>query len=210
MAEGNIQYLNVPGKAAREAKHDEEPDPVSRNRPVEFTLALVEMICDRITSGERLSRICAEKDMPAAGTFYKWLRHSPEAAEIYEQAKAARAECTLDQIVVVNEQVAAGILAPQEAKLISENVRFLAKAHSPKPNDKPELTGKARSAADPDKPMDNLEIARYLAYVWGLAALDIEQGKVNADELTAKPPNEFGIYAPGEFRGYLARRAGLC
>ena len=72
MAEGNIQYLNVPGKAAREAKHDEEPDPVSRNRPVEFTLALVEMICDRITSGERLSRICAEKDMPKRANRRGW------------------------------------------------------------------------------------------------------------------------------------------
>ena len=103
----------------------------------------------------------------------------------------------MDQIVIVNEQVAAWILAPHEAKLISENLRSLAKADSPKPNDKPELTGKARSGADRDNPVDNLEIARYLAYVWGLAALDIEQGKVNADELTAKPPNESGIYAPG-------------
>ena len=119
-------------------------------------------------------------------------------AGLFEDGKAARAECILDQIVVVNEQVAAGILPPQEAKLISENLRLLAKAHSPKPNDKPELTGKARYAAAPYDPAENLEIARYLAYVWGSAALDIEQGKVNAVSITAKPPNEFGIYAPGD------------
>ena len=82
MAHGNVQNFNVPGRAAGQTQHDKEPDPVSRKRPVEFSLSLTEKICDRIASGERLTRICAEKDMPAARTFYKWLRHSPEARDL--------------------------------------------------------------------------------------------------------------------------------
>mgnify|MGYP006383066755 CR=1 FL=1 len=72
-----------------------------RDRYVAYNSFLVDIICQRITEGEPLTKICQTYGFPSYSTFCKWRREHPEINELLDQARRDRAEFMRDQAMEV-------------------------------------------------------------------------------------------------------------
>jgi succinate dehydrogenase flavin-adding protein (antitoxin of CptAB toxin-antitoxin module) len=68
-------------------------------RPSEFSQEIADSICDRLTDGQSLRKICCDDDMPAASTVFRWLTARPEFQEQYAHAREAQADALFDEIL---------------------------------------------------------------------------------------------------------------
>lgn len=66
-------------------------------RPSEFTQAMADAICDGLVSGRSLRSICADENMPAASTVFRWLSLTPKFSEQYARAREAQADALFDE-----------------------------------------------------------------------------------------------------------------
>lgn len=72
--------------------------PVKRGRPSTYTDELATVICERIASGETLSHICMEEDMPDRVTVWRWLNAHASFSQQYGRAREAQADYEADEI----------------------------------------------------------------------------------------------------------------
>jgi hypothetical protein len=78
-------------------------------RPSEFSAAIAEEICERISLGESLRRICEDDHMPAERTVHRWLSQIPDCGDPddwtndfrqqYARAREVQADTFADKIV---------------------------------------------------------------------------------------------------------------
>lgn len=69
------------------------------SRPSKFSQDLADSICEIIANGESLRSICANEEMPARSTVFKWLSERPEFADQYARAREAQADAIFDDIL---------------------------------------------------------------------------------------------------------------
>lgn len=72
-------------------------------RPALYTPELAAKVCERLTNGESLRRICKDDEMPCAVTVWTWLDKHPEFAKQYARAREAQAEYYADEIVDISD-----------------------------------------------------------------------------------------------------------
>ncbi len=70
-------------------------------RPSSYTEALADEICERLTAGESLVRICMSPHMPRRETVVNWQYARPEFAERVRLARIEQAELMDDMILEV-------------------------------------------------------------------------------------------------------------
>ena len=70
-------------------------------RHLEFTQEIADIICERLASGEPLTDICKDDDMPSYVTVYKWVKVVPTFANEYAHARKLQADTFFDKIVHV-------------------------------------------------------------------------------------------------------------
>jgi hypothetical protein len=70
-------------------------------RPSIFSPTLADTICERIASGETLSAICIDDDMPSVATVGRWTRENPEFKAAYAHARVAQAEVRQGEIITI-------------------------------------------------------------------------------------------------------------
>jgi hypothetical protein len=68
-------------------------------RPIEFDQETADRICEQLTEGLSLRKICLAEDMPCCSTVYKWLTKVPEFAEQYAHARESQADTLADEII---------------------------------------------------------------------------------------------------------------
>jgi hypothetical protein len=68
-------------------------------RPSIYSDELALTICERIASGELLINICAEDEMPAQTTVFRWLEEKGAFRESYTRARRDQAEFMADDMV---------------------------------------------------------------------------------------------------------------
>lgn len=73
-------------------------------RPTKRTEETVTAICERLASGETLSSICKDPDMPAAGTVIRWTVEDITFRELYARAREAQAEVLVDEIIRIADE----------------------------------------------------------------------------------------------------------
>ncbi len=61
-------------------------------RPSDYTQEIADLICDRISQGEMLTKVCAEEGMPPRKTVYTWMRARPDFKAAYARAREEWAE----------------------------------------------------------------------------------------------------------------------
>lgn len=69
---------------------------------MDYTDALAETICDRISAGESLRGICSDSDMPSESGVYGWLARMPDFAEKYARARKHWADAQIEEIIAVS------------------------------------------------------------------------------------------------------------
>lgn len=75
-------------------------------RHVEFSQALFDRICARISEGGAIREICAGADMPDRTTFNRWRKKTPELQAQYDAACIDREEVYFEQIIAIADDSA--------------------------------------------------------------------------------------------------------
>ena len=70
-------------------------------RPSTFTEEMGNLICERLTEGTSLRKLCKEPEFPNASTVYVWLDRFPSFAEQYTRAREAATEDMLEAILEI-------------------------------------------------------------------------------------------------------------
>lgn len=70
-------------------------------RPSTYTEEMGNRICDKLTEGVSLRKLCMQDDFPVASTVYVWLDRFPEFAERYVRAREAATEDMLEDILEI-------------------------------------------------------------------------------------------------------------
>ena len=73
-------------------------------KPVYYSDALRDIICDRLSNGESLRQICRDKDMPSVGAFLRWVSENKELEEHYARARDAQADFYVDEIISIVDE----------------------------------------------------------------------------------------------------------
>ena len=74
---------------------------MSRGRPSTYTEEMGNRICDKLTEGVSLRKLCMQKEFPTASTVYVWLDRFPDFAERYARAREAATEDMLEEILQI-------------------------------------------------------------------------------------------------------------
>ena len=74
---------------------------MSRGRPSTYTEEMGNRICDKLTEGVSLRKLCMQKEFPTASTVYVWLDRFPDFAEKYARAREAATEDMLEEILQI-------------------------------------------------------------------------------------------------------------
>ena len=87
---------------------------MSGGRPSTYTEEMGNLICDKLTEGVSLRKLCAQPEFPTASTVYVWLDRFPEFAERYARAREAATEDMLEDILEIADRDG---LDPQEKRV---------------------------------------------------------------------------------------------
>lgn len=68
-------------------------------RPSDYTQETADLICERISEGESLRKICADDEMPNKATVFRWLAAHAEFRDQYAHAREAQADSLADEIL---------------------------------------------------------------------------------------------------------------
>ena len=83
----------------------QDPPKAKVGRPTDYSIQLAEEICDRISTGEPLVRICKEEDKPNVVTVYRWLSRFPEFSNMYAKAKDQAADTLAEEIQAIADEM---------------------------------------------------------------------------------------------------------
>lgn len=75
------------------------------------SLEMMQKICARVASGESMTRVCEDADMPDRSTVYDWIIADKEYEELYNKALALRGEVFGEDTTRLSEEA---LLAPPE------------------------------------------------------------------------------------------------
>lgn len=70
-------------------------------RPESYTPEIAAIICERLTAGESVLKICEDDDMPSESMVYRWIVRHPDFREIYREAREAWSEYQFDRMMQI-------------------------------------------------------------------------------------------------------------
>lgn len=100
-----------------------------KGRPTTFTQKIVDTICERISNGESLVRICSEKNMPERKTIYNWLNNHEDFLRSYAHARDSQADFYADEIIEIADQT---VLDPNDRRIKIDARKWKASKMAPK------------------------------------------------------------------------------
>jgi hypothetical protein len=122
-------------------------------RPSKYTKAIIEEVCERLSKGEPLTRICRDEHMPDPRTVYLWAAEDEEISSHIARAREAGEVAILEDCLNIADDngkdkriVAEGVQTTdtdviQRAKLrIDTRLKLLAKWNPKKWGDKVDVT----------------------------------------------------------------------
>lgn len=70
-------------------------------RPSDYDPFIASFICERISNGESLNKICGEQDMPHISTAFRWIAKHEEFRDKYARAREAQMDAMAEEIVAI-------------------------------------------------------------------------------------------------------------
>jgi len=143
-----------------------------------WTDADFQAVITDLAKGTPLASALGGSNRPGRTAFYQRLKEDPALAREYDAAMQQRASCRIDALLDVNERLLCGRLDPASAKVISQNLQWLAAKESPKQYGEKqviEATGADGKSLFPEPKMDDRETARLLAFLLSRGQRAIEE-----------------------------------
>jgi hypothetical protein len=165
--------------------------PATRGRPSTFTQDIADRICERLADGETLRAICRDDDMPDERTVRRWALDDVEGfSPQYARAREIGYHSLFDQMLEIADTPQHGVTTKESEKgteirtgdmiehrrlRVDTRKWMLAKALPKVYGDKltAELTGK--DGAPLNEPIDKVELARNIAFIFNEAMAETER-----------------------------------
>lgn len=84
-----------------EPKKNNKGEPQLTGRPSAYTEAIGNEICEQITEGISLRKICKAEHMPASSSVFRWLSENVTFREQYTRAKDEQAEALAEEMLEI-------------------------------------------------------------------------------------------------------------
>ena len=99
----------------------------NNGRPTIFSIKLGDKICQRLSEGETLRKICKDKKMPSQSTVYYWLldEDKKKFLELYIRARESQGEVFFDLIDELSAQSVKDIRGDDKSDSARVNARKL-------------------------------------------------------------------------------------
>jgi hypothetical protein len=111
-----------------------------RGRPSIYSEDVALRICERLSTGEPMKRICADEDMPAYVTVLKWTRENAEFADLSARAKIDGTHALADECLEIADNPE---IDTQDKRVrIDTRIRLIGKWHSRAYGDRLDLSAK--------------------------------------------------------------------
>lgn len=140
-------------------------------RPSTYTDEMGDKICDLLTQGMSLRKICADPEMPCASAVYVWLDRFPSFAERYTRAREAATEDMLEDILSIADDPA---LDAQEKRVRIDTRKWAMGKLKPKKygeKQQVEVGNKEGEALKVESSADNAALALQLAEALRVAGM---------------------------------------
>ena len=108
-----------------------QPQNAGPGRPTNYTKELGADICELVAMRVPLIRICEMPGMPCEKTIYTWKRLHPEFLQEYARAREHRADARSDRIDGICEELHAGKLDPNTARVLIDAEKWQAGREKP-------------------------------------------------------------------------------
>jgi transposase-like protein len=131
-------------------------------RPSDYTPELVEEFCRRVATGRSVLSVCADLDMPADTTIYRWRQEKPEFRDKLADARDDRLEAYADQMhALAGRVIEEAELDPQRVNAAVNAIDKAARLQAPK--QRVELTGKNGGPVETED-RGGYDLARRIAF----------------------------------------------
>jgi len=70
-------------------------------RPTDYTPEITKKICDRLSQGDSLRKICLEDEMPVQSTVFLWLSKYEDFSKQYAQARVSQMEAMAEETLEI-------------------------------------------------------------------------------------------------------------
>jgi hypothetical protein len=96
---------------------------MTRGRPVKYTPALAEEICNTIASiSKGTKRLCSEHaHWPCQDTLFTWLKKYSDFSEQYARSKMCQVELLVDEILEISDDVSQDQYVNEQGALVSNH-----------------------------------------------------------------------------------------
>jgi hypothetical protein len=86
----------------------------------------MDIICDLVTDGHNLPKICRRDDLPNRETIYQWMKEDATLSNKYAQARERRADARSDRIDYYKRLSLTGKIDPNTARVIIDAEKWQA------------------------------------------------------------------------------------
>lgn len=108
-----------------------------------FSDIVVDLVCQQLTEGKSLTKICKSPGFPPYYIFTKWMRKHPWVREAIDQARRDRAEYIRDELIDIADSVKEDQDSINKAKLQVDAKKWAAQIDDPNRFSKPEKSVQA-------------------------------------------------------------------
>jgi hypothetical protein len=116
---------------SKHTKANGKPEHAGRGRPTIYTAELGAEICELTAMRVPLIRICEIPGMPSERTVYTWKRLHPDFLHEYARAREHRADARSDRIDAICEDLRAGKIDPNTARVLADCEKWQAGREKP-------------------------------------------------------------------------------
>lgn len=128
-----------------------EQEQREREKPTEFSEELWLEICNRLSDGQSLRKVCEDPEMPIKTTVLRWLRDKEELRAQYARAKEESADAFAEEMLeIAREADVKNGNAIQKARLEIDTMKWLMSKQKPKKyGDKLDVTSDGKALPTP-------------------------------------------------------------
>lgn len=105
---------------------------INMGRPLSFTSAVGEEICERLMQGRSLRQICADPEMPDRTTVVRWLAREEDFAAKYARARDVYADVMEEDMAEIEDRTLSGEIEPAAARVVLTSKQWRAAKLAPK------------------------------------------------------------------------------
>lgn len=124
-------------------------------RPSDYTKEIADQICNELSEGKSLRKVCESGGMPSKVTIFAWMRKYPEFLNQYARAKEESADAMNEDLMDLGDEAInhaynanpkASSAVVQAVKLKADNLKWVMSKMKPKKyGDKTDITSNGES-----------------------------------------------------------------